>query len=209
MGHSWEAIYPPMVTLPTVDNWRPWTIERVVERFTGAPFRWWVSGGNALALHMGRRWRAHTDTDVGIVRTDAHLAHRWLRGHLMFVGAAGRLSSWDGRQLSAERSENNVWVVGADRASWCLDLTIGAGDRREWIYRRDTDVRRRWSKAVLVSHSGVPYLAPEIQLLFKSKSPRSKDDIDAREVVPHLDSGGRAFLAQHLPSDHPWRQLLE
>ena len=41
--------------------------------------------------------------------------------------------------------------------------------------------------AVLLSEQGIPYLAPEIQLLFKSKNNRTKDDGDATEVIPALD----------------------
>ena len=54
---------------------------------------------------------------------------------------------------------------------------------------------------------GVPYLAPELQLLFKSKVPRPKDDIDAAEVIPALDVTQRTFLARRLEPDHPWQQL--
>lgn len=37
--------------------------------------------------------------------------------------------------------------------------------------------------AVLRSAAGIPYLAPELQLLYKSKGLRPKDDVDAAEVI--------------------------
>jgi hypothetical protein len=45
-------------------------------------------------------------------------------------------------------------------------------------------------------------------LLLKSKSPRAKDDEDARVVIPSLGERERGFLAEALPIDHPWRHLL-
>jgi hypothetical protein len=55
---------------------------------------------------------------------------------------------------------------------------------------------------------GVPYLAPEIQLLFKSKGLRPKDYEDARRVIPLLNEEQRAWLRAHLPSGHEWTELL-
>jgi len=63
-------------------------------------------------------------------------------------------------------------------------------------------------EAVLRTADGVPYLAPELQLLFKSEAPREKDDVDTREVIPELDPTRRARLADLLPGDHPWERLL-
>jgi hypothetical protein len=53
--------------------------------------------------------------------------------------------------------------------SWCLDVTLAEGDSEAWVYRRDPRIRVPWPQAVLSTADGVPYLAPELQLLFKSK----------------------------------------
>ncbi|MGO9559873.1 MAG: hypothetical protein ACLPQS_02805 [Acidimicrobiales bacterium] len=37
---------------------------------------------------------------------------------------------------------------------------------------------------------------------------RPKDEIDAREVIPHLAIDRRQRLAALLPSDHAWQVLL-
>jgi hypothetical protein len=173
--------------------------------FAGAPFRWWICGGNALDLHLGTSWRPHDDLDVGIVRTAAPALHRWMDGWDLHVAAGGRLTPWTGRPLAA--GENNVWARRSPSEPWTIDITVGSGTSDRWIYRRDERISRPWTDAVL--HSGdIPYLAPEIQLLFKAKSHRPKDDVDAGRVIPALDAGRRRFLADHLPVDHPWRRLL-
>ncbi len=43
------------------------------------------------------------------------------------------------------------------------------------------------------------YLAPKLQLLFKAKNHRPKDDLDAATVIPELSPNGRSWLASHLP----------
>jgi hypothetical protein len=113
------------------------------------------------------------------------------------------LSGWD-----LEVRTNNTWARRTPAEQWQLDVTVGEGTETLWIYRRDPLVTRPWHEAVLFSESGVPYLAPDIQLLFKSKDRRSKDDVDAAQVIPGLTSEELEFLSNHLAADHPWRELF-
>ena len=170
--------------------------------------RWWVSGGRALDFHLGRSWRVHTDTDIGILRADATRLPDVLPGWDIYLAAAGQLACWNGESLDIDHSQNNLWCRPSPRAPWSLDVTVGDGDDRHWTYRRDPTIRVPWHDAVLGSPRGVPYLAPELQLLFKSTNSREKDDIDASVVIPLLDAGRRSWLAAHLPASHPWQTTI-
>jgi hypothetical protein len=125
------------------------------------------------------------------------------------VAAAGCLTPWRGEPLDPALHQNNVWCRGTPGGPWALDLTIGDGSRAAWVYRRDPSIKVPWNHAVLRSPDGIPYLAPELQLLFKSKDTRPKDDIDAAQIIPELDARQRHRLEQLLASDHPWQRLLE
>lgn len=192
----------------TLDRWEPWSVEQAGLLFAEAPFRWWISGGHALELHVGETWRSHEDLDVGGCRWQATEAYGWLRDWDLYVAAAGRLAGWDGRPLDAARSQSNVWARESADSPWRFDLTVGAGTSRKWVYRRDQSVTRPWDRAVLKSASGVPYLAPDLQLLFTAKHPRPKDHVDAERVIPTLDGEARRFLTNHLSPEHPWQRLL-
>jgi len=183
-------------------------LDEVARTFFDAPFRWWVSGGHALDLHLGRSWRRHSDTDIGVNRSEAPQLLQVLDGWDIRVATAGVLTPWAGEPLEAERSQNNLWCRSDPGEPWCLDVTIGDGNDREWVYRRDASVRRNWSDAVLTRAGGTPYLAPDLQLLFKSKDVRPKDDLDAAAVIPSLDPERRSWLAAHLPVDHSWQSLI-
>ena len=89
-----------------------------------------------------------------------------------------------------------------------LDVTIGEGSEESWAYRRVPSVRVPWEVAVLRTAEGIPYLAPELQLLYKSAARRPKDEVDAAEVIPHLGTRQRELLSRLLPPDHPWRRHL-
>lgn len=188
--------------------WVPLSVDEVVDVLAGAPFRWWVAGGRALELHLGRSWRPHDDLDIGIVGADAPALFQHLTGWAPSIAAGGRLSPWTGRPLVEADDENNLWWRRVPDGPWVLDVLVGRGDHADWIHRRDPTIRVPWADAVLRSVGGVPYLAPELQLLFKAKDPRPKDDLDAEAVLPHLDPSKQGWLADRLPADHPWRPLL-
>src|SRR5208282_5828755 len=54
---------------------------------------------------------------------------------------------------------------------------------------------------------GIPYLAPEIVLLFKAKSTHPKDEMDFRNALPLLSIEARGWLREALTTaheKHPW-----
>lgn len=188
--------------------WVPMSLDDARRELDGCPAPWWFTGCHALELFAGRGWRAHDDLDVGIRRTDAPavLEHLRARGWMTVVAAAGTLAPWDGGPLEEATHQNNVWCRRPG-GPWQLDLTIGDGDEHRWTYRRDRAITRPWGEALL-ERDGVRFLAPELQLLFKSKDVRPKDTLDAEVVAPLLDSGGLALLTAQLRTGHPWLSLL-
>jgi hypothetical protein len=62
-----------------------------------------------------------------------------------------------------------------------------------------------------MSRLGIPILAPEIQLLFKAKQTREKDQADFDRVMPRLRIDQRAWLMDALRryhAGHPWLSAL-
>jgi hypothetical protein len=67
------------------------------------------------------------------------------------------------------------------------------------VHRRH-DWRVAWHAAITLplpqvgtmTSDGVPFVAPEIALLFKAKTPRFEDQRDFDRVLPHRDQAARA-----------------
>jgi hypothetical protein len=81
-------------------------------------------------------------------------------------------------------------------------------DGDDWLFRREHSIRRPLSTlSSRASRPGLPVLAPEIQLLYKSRGLRDKDADDFENVLPHLAVTERDWLREALlvtqPS-HPW-----
>jgi hypothetical protein len=164
--------------------------------------QWWIAGGSALDLFLGRTTRAHLDLDVGILRRDV-------------AGVLKALSAWecyevqDGllRSLATEGAPrddvHSLWCRPLGQTQWMLELMLDEAEGDEWVYRRDARVRRSLADIVRRDARGLPYLAPEVQLLYKAAHTRDKDEADFSSVLPHLDARARGWLLAALVTAHP------
>lgn len=129
------------------------------------------------------------------------------------------LSTWevfearDGRltRLAAgcvpPRDVHSLWCRPTAREPWTIELMLDEADGDTWIYRREPRIRRPLSTIVRQSADRLPYLAPEIQLLYKSKGPRERDDMDFAQTIPLLAADARRWLHDALElttPDHKW-----
>jgi hypothetical protein len=82
----------------------------------------------------------------------------------------------------------------------------------QWVYHRGRGtIRKSLAEITLMSQLGPPYLAPEIVLLFKSRSTRPKDNDDFADVESLLDGQRRQWLLDRIApryTDHPWLPVL-
>ena len=82
-------------------RWQALELGEVVGLFEdfGAP--WWICGGHALELALGRTWRIHDDIDVSVRREDASRLERTFEEWDVEIAADGVLSPWNGSVLRA------------------------------------------------------------------------------------------------------------
>lgn len=168
---------------------------------------WWFAGGWAIDLFAGGVSREHHDVEIGLWREDQSDLRGHLAGYAWRKVVDGRWADWPagGR---VEQPEFQLQVIGP-AVEFDVFLNDREGDR--WVFRRNWAVTLPASRLVLRSHDGLPILAPEVQLLHKSKYHRPQDESDFSLVTGRLDPDRRAWLMAalrlHHPSD-PWISRL-
>ena len=70
-----------------------------------------------------------------------------------------------------------------------LEILLNEYDRGRWLFRRDPGITRPAKLIAGRSADGVPFLRPEIVLLYKSKDPWPDDQADFEQTAPLLGSG--------------------
>ncbi|MET8140742.1 amino acid transporter [Sphaerisporangium sp. NPDC005288] len=179
--------------------------------FSAADGRWWIAGGYAIELAVGYGFREHGDIDVLLLRDDQLAAQRILpTWEWWCADPPGVLRPWK-REEILPSTVHDIWCRPGADAPWRIQVMLDESDGPEWVSRRDSRVRRPVERLGLVSPRGVPYLRPEIQLFYKAKRPRAKDEQDFEEVLPKLGGDERRWLARTIGlvyGDHPWPDRL-
>jgi hypothetical protein len=198
---------------PPVPLHIPPTPQRIAQLLRRYPGWWAIAGGWAIDLHLGRQTREHADIEVAVLRREQELLWEYLIGWRPQVADAQHP---DGRRpwLAHERLELPLHELHCDPPPAdvaAVELLLNEADGADWVYRRNTRVRLPLAEAVLHSADGIPYLAPQVVLLYKTKQPRPQDELDLAAALPMLDATQRAWLHDAVALVHPdsqWEMQL-
>lgn len=191
--------------------WAPVTPTEIATLFARATVPWWVAGGYAIELAVGRRFRDHGDIDVLLLRRDQLAAQELLPDWEWWAAdPPGTLRPWlPGEVLPAD--VHDIWCRRSADEPWRFQFMLDESSGDDWVARRNPLVRRPIESIGARTEDGIPYLVPEIQLFYKAKSLRPKDVSDFEAALPVLDAVQRAWLADAIMQthgDHPWHAAL-
>ncbi|MEV6623520.1 amino acid transporter [Amycolatopsis sp. NPDC051106] len=192
-------------------TWDPAPLSEVASLFSAAAVPWWVAGGYAIELAVGRAFRDHADVDVLVLRRDQLAVQEALASWEWWAAdPPGTLRPWRrGEVLPA--GVDDVWCRPSASAPWRIQVMLDETEGDEWVSRRNPAVRRAVTGLGNVSADGIPYLQPEVQLFAKARDTRPKDEQDFAAALPVLDASRRQWLADALRTTfgaHPWLDRL-
>ena len=192
------------------DPWEALSVGEVASLLDGLPVHWWIAGGQAIDLFVGSSTRPHQDVDVAVLRPDQLTVQAHLDGWDLRVAHNNRLTPWAPGQLLAA-SQHGIWARPNPASPWRWELLVDDVSDGDWVYRRNLVVRLPLDRLGRTTATGLPYLRPEVVLLYKAKRPRSPDEHDAAVAIPRLSGSERAWLAAAIARDRPdhhWLPLL-
>lgn len=190
--------------------WSPLSPQDVATLFASLDAPWWIAGGYAIDLFLGRTTRDHADIDVQVLRRDQRAIRLALDGwDVQEVNRVMAISpekwpfrSWE-RESALSAGVHDVWCRPHAKAPWALQLMIADTEEDDWLFRRLPQIRRPIANIGRRTPDGIPYIAPEIQLLYKAKEPQGKNEADFLHALLSLDPASRQWLAHALAITHP------
>jgi hypothetical protein len=195
------------------DRWRPLSVKDVVATFANAPFKWCLAGGYAVEQFLGRSIRQHNDIDVAVYRDDQLRVQRWLKRidwQLYAADPPGRLRKWaEGEYLPY--GIHDVWGHQIGSEMWQIQIMLAEVEGEHWFSRRNPMIRGDRDDLVAI-YNGIPCVRIEVQLMYKAKNHRPKDDVDFNACLPQMSQGSRHWLKDKLlllhPGGHEWLRSL-
>ncbi|MEU8661818.1 nucleotidyltransferase domain-containing protein [Actinoplanes philippinensis] len=183
--------------------WRP---QEVARRLAGTTTPWCVAAGWALDLFRGEQTREHGDIEIAIPAAGFADIRGRFPGHVFDAVGSGRI--WANATPDELGATHQTWLRDPATGDYRLDVFREPHQGDTWICRRDETIRLPYRDIIHHTEDAVPYLAPELVLLFKAKHVRPKDQADFDGTVPRLTRDQRATLAGLLTRVHPGHRWL-
>lgn len=201
---------------------------------SSAPITWAVCGGYALDLFLDRTVRVHGDIDICVFENDRNAILRYMlqnnwrvyefRGQGKMRPLDGNLSNDAGRNLMCINGEcelvkfypseekgllyHQFFHTGINTFNY-IEFLFNQADKNAFVFDEKKNICRDLSKAILFN-GNVPYLAPEIALLYKASQAEREDyQFDFEQAYPHMNCEQKEWFSRNLdvlyPDGHKWK----
>jgi hypothetical protein len=186
---------------------------KVFKLLAGFEKPWFVAGGWAVDLFLGKVTRKHEDIEIAIFRCDQMALRNYLKGwefKKVIPEPKMHTELWNGDEwLDLQVHEIHAENSSSDLSH--LEILFNESSGNEWRFRRNPNITRSISMLSTCSQNGIPFLNPEIVLLYKAKNSTSRDEADFENVLKMLGQKPRDWLKQAIEACHPghsWLKLL-
>jgi hypothetical protein len=167
-----------------------WTPGQVAQHLAGIAAPWCVAAGWALDLFRSAQTREHGDIEIAIPAASFPEVRGRFPGYAFDAVSSGRI--WESAAPGVLAATHQTWLRDPATGNYLLD-----------VFREPHD-----GQIIRYTPDGVPYLAPELVLLFKAKHARPKDQADFDGTIPLMTPAQRATLAGLLARAHPGHHWL-
>lgn len=169
---------------------------------------WFFAGGWAIDLFIGRETRQHQDIEIALFRKDQLNLKEYLKEWEFKKVIKGKFYAWENEFL--ELPVHEIHALNKPNGEK-LEVLLNETKDNDWKFRRDLRISYPLKSVWSYSDTGIPYLNPEIVLLYKVKNTRDKDHQDFMAILEKLDDDNKKWLQDaiqlHEP-EHKWLQYL-
>ncbi len=192
-------------------HWTPLSVDKVVKLFADAPFLWALAGGYAVELFLETSIRPHEDIDIIIFRDEQLHLQNWLKNWELYAAdPPGTLRKWEKGEF-LPYGIHDIWGHEIGKDVWQLQIMVSEVDNNEWVSRRSPLIRGNKTD-LITTYQGVPCICIEVQLMYKAKGQRPKDEQDFYACLPKMSANAKSWLKEKLvllyPNGHDWIQFL-
>ena len=171
-----------------------------------ADFPWAVCGGFGLDLFLDEEIRTHGDMDICVFEENRQenlrymLERDWKVYEFRGMGKV--------RPMGDERDQYHQFFHTGIRKLNYLEFLFNRAEKGEFLCDSGKGIRRKLTDSIRYRDE-IPYLAPEIALLYKaSRHEEEKNRWDFERVYPRMDQDQQNWLLESLkalyPQGHPW-----
>jgi hypothetical protein len=205
-----DETIPPDGTEVIDPPWEPWLPADINRLLAGVSAPWGVAAGWSIDLFLGRQTREHGDLEIAIPASAFGAVRAALADYEFDVVGSGRRWPLDD---PAFHVMHQTWVRERDTGVYRVDVFREPERDAAWVCRRDESISLPYEDLIRRTVDGIPYLVPEVGLLFKAKraaEPKNQADFAATAGVLDGDAAGwLSWALQRVHPGHAWIEALD
>lgn len=176
-------------------------LDKVTQLMNGFQYPWFIAGGWSIDLGIGRITRKHEDMDICVFREHGAEVLAYFSDWQIEVAIPKE------SRLEPVRSKEDIrfprYGIHLNKGTEFIEVMLTDKNADEVVFRRDPEIRMDIQEFIRVDSLGRQYIAPEMQLLYKAKEGRPKDNHDFSVALPHMTPGQKAWFIKALAKHHP------
>lgn len=202
-----DAAIPPGGTEVLDPPWDPWLPADITRLLAGVTVPWYVAGGWAIDLFLGRQTREHGDLEIAIPASAFGAVRAALADYEFDVVGSGQ--RWP-LGSPAFRVMYQTWVRERDTGVYRVEVFREPERHAAWVCRRDESISLPYEDLIRRTGDGIPYVVPEVGLLFKAKwAALPKNQADFAATAGSLGGDAAGWLRWALQRVHPGHAWIE
>ena len=165
---------------------------------------WWVAGGWAIDLFLGRVTRPHKDIEIALIRCDQVALQAYLSQWRFNKVAGGQRRPWArGERLTLPVHEIHGRGYGGQK----LEVLLNEYCDGHWLFRRDSRITRPVGLLTARTAGGVPFLRPEIVPAVQEQAARGQRSGRLPPRRAAATGTQPSVASRRTPAASPWSPL--
>ncbi len=203
-------------------------VHAVASLLSGLAVPWWITGGWAIDLAVGRVTRDHSHVNVMMLERDEHALRELTGVDIQLIAGGQPPGPWPaGRRLIAGpvpgpnppingprgRSGDGL-ILRSNDLPLPAEIILASAVRDIWVYQQGPRIFTRALGDITRYSEGTPFVSPEVVLLIKGrpgtdKPRRDSDQRDFEAALPVLSVEQRSWLKDAIEGRSALRPAIE
>jgi hypothetical protein len=197
-----------------------------------------ICGGHAIDLFLGKKMRPHKDLDAVVYWEDRDQIIQYMinSGWDVYEPCGTDYLHKINNIYNQKRIKSNIWCVKPENSHYkftekekdmfsvefdnleqmeldYIEILFNSRKNNEFIYARNHDIRIKMDEAILMS-GNIPFLAPEVVLLYKSKYPFVQENqLDFENTIHKMNVDQlkwfKTSLENEYTKEHEWLNYID
>ena len=167
-------------------------VKNIMNKF-GYP--WFIAGGWAIDLFLEKETRLHDNIEIGIYREQQMKLFRYLGKYKKYyIDNRSRIGKYEKKEWKKEYLRLPISEIFVEYDGLEIEILLNEKDDFDWIYGKNNKIKHERSNVIRYTDDRIPYLCPEIVLLYKTMEMRNKDKDDILNALKKMNYSEKNWL---------------